>query len=508
MVMKCFVCSAEWNRNSFRTFHRIPKDSEKRRRWAEFLGLTDNYTNMDIVRVCSAHFPVDDFIMKPGGKRCLKYTALPILGGGQSLNDFPDMQERQLENITELMEPSQKKIKRHCLNLRAWSINPSHTSSSTMTASGSLILSHSETDDDKKQPDTKDVTSQTTFIWKDWKSLKAENKQLKEENSKLRKKVKELENNKAGENMNNFVESLKLNEKKCKFYTSLTFTNILALFSFLQPIESLQYWGCKNSDVDRPLRKKCNALEELIIVLIRLRTGLLIEDIHYRFNISVGLVTKLFTSWIQHIYCRFNVLRPMMFPSRTLIQQHLPSEFKKLKNIRVIIDCTEFYCQTPSNFEHQSNLYSSYKAHTTFKVLIGCTPNGAISFVSDLFEGSISDKELVKKSNLMDLLEEGDLVLADRGFNIEDLTIKKKVALNIPPFLKGRDKLTAQEEIETKQIAKKRIYVEHVVGRIKSFRLLKRNLSLSMRGILSQMVFVTACLVNFQEPILNGGNTN
>lgn len=57
----------------------------------------------------------------------------------------------------------------------------------------------------------------------------------------------------------------------------------------------------------------------------------------------------------------------------------------------------------------------------------------------------------------MDMLEEGDLVLADRGFTIEDLTNEKRVSLNVPPFLKGRDRLTVEEEQITKEIARENL---------------------------------------------------
>ena len=46
----------------------------------------------------------------------------------------------------------------------------------------------------------------------------------------------------------------------------------------------------------------------------------------------------------------------------------------------------------------------------------------------------------------------------------------EKASLNIPPFLNGRKCLMAQEEMETKRIAKQRIYIEHAIGRIKQFR--------------------------------------
>lgn len=103
------------------------------------------------------------------------------------------------------------------------------------------------------------------------------------------------------------------------------------------------------------------------------------------------------------------------------------------------------YTEYPSNFEHQSNLYFQYKTHTTFKLLIVCTPNDAIFFVWDVNEGLISDRDLFDNSGIVELLE-GDLVLADPGFTVQDLVGSKGVHLNIPPFLKRRSKLKAQRK--------------------------------------------------------------
>lgn len=130
------------------------------------------------------------------------------------------------------------------------------------------------------------------------------------------------------------------------------------------------------------------------MTLVRLRTGLLITDIACRFDISTATVSDIVTTWTQFLYLRFKRLESQMFPSRHALKEHLPKCFKNrmFRNIRSIIDCTEFHVETPRDFGRQGNLYSSYKSHTTYKALIGIAPNGAISYVSDLFEGAISDK--------------------------------------------------------------------------------------------------------------------
>ena len=48
----------------------------------------------------------------------------------------------------------------------------------------------------------------------------------------------------------------------------------------------------------------------------------------------------------------------------------------------------------PRNYSQWGNLYSSCKSHGAMKCLIAVNPNGAACFMSDLFEGSISDVDI------------------------------------------------------------------------------------------------------------------
>lgn len=103
-----------------------------------------------------------------------------------------------------------------------------------------------------------------------------------------------------------------------------------------------------------------------------------------------------------------------------------------------IIVGKEIKCQTPSSLVLHCETCSSYKSHTTFKALIGIAPSGHTTFVSQLFAGSNSDRELSVKSGLLNLpFSQGKVVMVDKAFTIFDLLEPIGVGLSIPPFVKG-----------------------------------------------------------------------
>ena len=114
----------------------------------------------------------------------------------------------------------------------------------------------------------------------------------------------------------------------------------------------------------------------------------------------------------------------------------MPSCFKEsYPNTFAIIDATELRCQVPLSLSLQSQMYSSYKSHTTYKGLVGIAPNGAFIFVSQLFTGSISDRELTERSSILNLLQyvpAGKSIMADRGFDIQDLLAKYDILTSLP----------------------------------------------------------------------------
>ena len=93
--------------------------------------------------------------------------------------------------------------------------------------------------------------------------------------------------------------------------------------------------------------------------------------------------------------------------------------------------------------------------------------------------------------------------MADRGFAVNEMLQAIGVELNIPPFMEGRQKLSAEEVQQGRSIASCRIHVERATGRIKSFNVLKNTLPISMAKLVDQIVSVRAYLSNFKTVLLS-----
>ena len=216
----------------------------------------------------------------------------------------------------------------------------------------------------------------------------------------------------------------------------------------------------------------------------------------------MGLVSRYFTTWVCFLYQQLKEINWSPEVDQVLATQ--PIAFKeKYPTTYSIIDASEVFIETPSDLFMQSSTWSNYKHHNTAKVLIGCTPNGVISFVSPLYVGGISDVELTKVSGFLDTLngKKGVSVMADRGFTVRDVLQEKGVSLNIPPFMENRQQLPAEEVQRGRKIASLRIHVEREIGRIKNYRIIGTTFPVSMIHLADMVVSVCAWLTNF-EPVL------
>ncbi|XP_068085171.1 uncharacterized protein Camp [Anabrus simplex] len=236
-----------------------------------------------------------------------------------------------------------------------------------------------------------------------------------------------------------------------------------------------------------------------LLTVMKLRTNKSDQELGLNFGIHKTTVGRIFNVWINFMYCQFKELN--IWPDRETVLENSPLAFRqKYPSTRVIIDATEITIAKPKNPTAQQATFSTYKNANTTKVLIGINPSGFISFISDAYGGAISDRQLFIRSGMLDLLEEGDSVMADRGFNIQDLLCTKGVTLNIPPFLKGKRQFTPSENIETRRIASKRIHIERAIGLAKTCKILQSKLHVSKIRLSGRIIFCTGTFIKKMAP--------
>lgn len=313
----------------------------------------------------------------------------------------------------------------------------------------------------------------------------AENKTLKEERDNLLHKYSDTQQQ--------FLQLQKLQErcfgchklkkKDYKYYTGFTKEQFDAVYTFLVPTEEDPIKWSKTVKGSKSL----TTIDQLLLVLIKLRQNFDFQHISHLFNISAQYSSAIFSQWINYIFFRLGSLN--IWPHRETIIENMPESYKKdFPNTIVIIDCTELKVQKPSSLHTQSQCYSDYKSYTTLKGLVGVDPRGSVIFSSMLFTGSISDKDITVESGFLKLLSDliqtgklqnGDGVMADKGFRIENEIEAVGLQLNIPPFASCASQMKSPEVSETIKKAKHCVHVERAIARIKQFKILSGKISLS-----------------------------
>ena len=253
-----------------------------------------------------------------------------------------------------------------------------------------------------------------------------------------------------------------------------------------------------------------NGFQKLLLTLMRMKLNLYGTDLSYRFGgISDSTVSRTFNHVLDVLY---TCLKPLIkWPERDELKKTLPMDFRKhCPNCVVIIDCFEIFLDRPTNLMARAQTYSNYKHHNTVKYLIAITPQGTVSFISDGWGGRVSDKHLTEECGLLNKLIPGDVILADRGFDIKDSVGLYCATIKIPAFTKGKKQLDGIEVEQTRRIANLRIHVERVIGNVrKKYSVLNATQPIDFAKVrsglvttLDKMVTVCCALANLCDSVV------
>ncbi|KAJ8315680.1 hypothetical protein KUTeg_007830 [Tegillarca granosa] len=138
------------------------------------------------------------------------------------------------------------------------------------------------------------------------------------------------------------IEDIQSSDTQIQFYTGLPdFSTFMALFDCL--IEH----GADKIIIDNNLRtatgkRKLRLVDEFLMVMMRLRLGLLLKDLEYRFRISASRISRIFSAWITFI-CK--CLQSINQLSKSEVEQtrriasariHVERKMEQIKNFRIL----------------------------------------------------------------------------------------------------------------------------------------------------------------------------
>ena len=303
------------------------------------------------------------------------------------------------------------------------------------------------------------------------------------------------------------MDNLKENEKFVKFYTGLPDYDTLKVVFDLA-------CKCLQSTIQHGLRRLTND-DEFLLTIIKLRLNLRNADLGFHFGIAESTVSTIIHKWLNILYVSLKFL--IRWPTREEVRAILPECFRpKFHKAVVIIDCTEVFIERATNLLARSQAWSNYKSHNTVKYLIGITLQGTVSFVSKAWGDSVTDKQITQECGILDLLLPGDLVLADRGFNIFELVGMHHAEAKLPAFTKGKIQLSAKEVQVSRELSVVRTHVERLIGVIKQkYSILEGTGTLPINfikadgseiSVADKLITICCALVNLCEPlVLNNG---
>ena len=349
-------------------------------------------------------------------------------------------------------------------------------------------------------------------------------KNIQEDLEVLAQEVQQLEKEK--EEMSHWEEQvLKLqsktlsldvleDDKSCVLWTGLPNKDtFLALFKYLSKrLLMLNIWRgqsqfnvekCHTASLGGTKPRKLNHQEELLMVLVRLKTGMAEKILAHFMGVSQTYISQVFTTYI--VLIAQDLKMGCELPAKHVVDEHMSKAWKSFKQVLLIVDCTEILIENATDLQARKHMWSEYKQRQTVKFLVGLGPHLGCTFVSKMWGGRVSDKHITLQStDLIENLKRNDaMVMGDKGFLVHTELQKMNINVITPAFLPPhRPQFTPKELFKSEDISTVRVHVERLIKRIRDFRIWDRKLPLSMKYLCEQLFTVTAYLTNFQPTIV------
>ncbi|CAH2319326.1 Hypothetical predicted protein [Pelobates cultripes] len=284
--------------------------------------------------------------------------------------------------------------------------------------------------------------------------LEKKNRDLQEQLAKssgtvlyLGQQVKDQES--QSEEIRFCMNSIKNENKWVRFYTGFDgYEHLNDFLGFLTADPKLCTGKIRKRTEVGP-QSALNLEDQLLLVLTRLRLGLLLQDLAFRFRVSESTVSRYWLNWTELLHARLTQI-PILYSSRYL------DPFEPKRNIQhqglncTILDCTDLFFEVQAKDRVKAASTHPCRNHYLRRGYAIASANGFITFSSSLPFG-IATK-------VMDGQPQEEL---DGGIN---------PPLKLPPFMQNVPiGLTQEQQDMSRQV----LSLLSLIDKVLNFRFLK-----------------------------------
>ncbi|XP_077384059.1 uncharacterized protein LOC144022809 isoform X2 [Festucalex cinctus] len=487
---------------------------ERRRLWLAKLNQDLRGKNLDNIRICSAHFL--------SGKKSDLYQKdnpdwVPSVGmtgqqrGRKSNNPFsPDYipsifkvvpprvrkrKEAQLKNLTRRQDGKRQRRKRKSLAAeglfeRSPPRQPVASSASCSMFADDPKMAERSSLDVPERTDTnglKNTPCHKELCQAYMKSMGSKCHALRIENTLLKDRIDNTSFDERG---------LENDDEKVNMLTGIpTYTLLITTFDMIG--------GFLKGKSD------LSPFQQYLMTLMKVRLNCSFEFLAFFFCVGIKTAFDNFKHCINVLYCKV-VPSFVFWPDRDWIETSLPRAFRNDHFCKTvcIIDYFEILMEMPKDPLASAQCRSSKKSHCTQKYLVGMSPQGSISFISNGWGGKISDKHVTKQSGFLSKLLPDDLVLAGSGCDAADSANSCQAGLKIAAFTRGKKQLDPLDLGKIRGLASVEKHVEKVTRALREkYKMLQSTVPISLIDIecmndvtyLDKIVKVCCALTNISE---------
>jgi hypothetical protein len=306
-------------------------------------------------------------------------------------------------------------------------------------------------------------------------------------------------------------EKLQRKPKHFQAFTGVSVAQFAEILNVLRPV----YAELEEERLTRPDRKRkigggrnftLSLEDRLLVTLMYFRLYMSYALLGYLFNLDGTNVGREINQRMLPVLLS---ILPVPMQDELLSGHDEPPQIgggKRIKTLKkmmeahpeikeVWVDATEQPIQRPSEKLARKQYYSGKQSEHTIKSQL-LTTKTLILHVSGNLPGSVSDSTVLAGSGIMHSIPEDVQVNLDRGYEgAEDRYPNNKVYK--PKRAQRNHPLTLFEKLYNHLINKTRILVEHVIGRLKKFRIVS-ELYRNRRSAHADYLVAVAGLINFR----------